>query len=123
MQRISNFLSVPLRSRNRLRKNGLTESSYEVRYDNYISNFILLSYLLKYPLFSYKYLNLSVQINLLRLSLNKNYKLSNGLINLVNLKIKSKGNNLSSPLKEKKKLNIIYTIFQTIFLITLNKVF
>ena len=92
-----------------------------------------MSYLLKYPFFSYKYLNLSVQINLLRLSLNKNYKLSNGLINLVNLKIKSKGNNLSSPLptplvlkgrlKEKKKLNIIYTIFQTIFLMTLNKVF
>jgi hypothetical protein len=104
MQRIAIFLSVPLRFRIRLRKSGLTESAYEVRSANYISNYTILSYILQYPLFSYKYLNINVQLDLLRLSLNKNYKLSNGLSNLENL-----------------KLNIIQIIFQFIFLIITNK--
>jgi hypothetical protein len=101
MQKLSLFLSVLLLFRNRNRKNGITELAYEVRTANYISNFTILSYLLKYPLFSYKYLNISVQLELLRLSLNKNYKLSNGLNILENLKLESKGHNLSSEAKFK----------------------
>ena len=111
MQKIANFLYVPLRFRNRLRKSGLTESAYEVRSANYISNYTILSYLLQYPLFSYKYLNINVQLNLLRLSLNKNYKLSNGLSNLENLKLKSKGYNLSSDKRVKYHSNHISIYF------------
>jgi len=55
MNKIALFLSVPLRSRIRERKTKFTESLYEVRSANYISNYTILSYLLKYPLFSYKY--------------------------------------------------------------------
>ena len=74
MNRIANFLFVPLRYRTRNCKNGKLESSYEVRTANYISNFTILSYLIKYPLFSYKYRKVLVQLELLRLSLKKNYK-------------------------------------------------
>jgi hypothetical protein len=90
------FLSVPLRSRVRERKNNFIESLYEVRSANYISNYTILSYLLKYPLFSYKYREVPVQLELLKLSKNKNYKLINGLKILEDLKLKSKGTNLSS---------------------------
>jgi len=55
MSRIATFLSVTLRSRHRIRKNHFQEYSYEVRSGNYISNYIILSYLLKFPLFSYKF--------------------------------------------------------------------
>lgn len=78
MNKIALFLSVPLRFRIRNRKNEFTESLYEVRSANYISNYTVLSYLLKYPLFSYKYTGgaaVTVQLELLKLSKNKNYKL------------------------------------------------
>lgn len=95
------FLSIPLlhwslRNRVRERKNNFIESLYEVRSANYISNYTILSYLLKYPLFSYKYREVPVQLELLKLSKNKNYKLINGLKILKDLKLKSKGTNLSS---------------------------
>lgn len=79
MLKIAIFLSVPLRYRNRIRKDNKYEISYEVRSANYISNFTILSYLIKHPLFSYKYREVSVQLELLRLSKNKNYKKVNGL--------------------------------------------
>jgi len=79
MNKIAVFLSVPLRFRVRNRKNNFIESLYEVRSANYISNYTILSYLLKYPLFSYKYREIAVQLELLKLSKNKNYKLINGL--------------------------------------------
>jgi LAGLIDADG endonuclease len=75
MNKIALFLSVPLRFRTRNRKNEFIESLYEVRSANYISNYTVLSYLLKYPLFSYKYRAVTVQLELLKLSKNKNYKL------------------------------------------------
>lgn len=96
MNKIAIFLSVPLRYRTRNRKNNFIESLYEVRSANYISNYTILSYLLKYPLFSYKYREIAVQLELLKLSKNKNYKLINGLKVLEDLKLKSKGTNLSS---------------------------
>jgi len=65
MSRIATFLSVNLRSRHRIRKNNFQEYSYEVRSGNYISNYIILSYLLKFPLFSYQYRAVPVQIELL----------------------------------------------------------
>lgn len=96
MNKIALFLSVPLRSRIRERKSNFTESLYEVRSANYISNYTILSYLLKYPLFSYKYRAVPVQLELLKLSKNKNYKLTDGLKVLEDLKLKSKGDNLTS---------------------------
>ncbi len=94
MNKIALFLSVPLRFRTRERENGFTEKLYEVRSANYISNYTLLSYLLKYPLFSYKYKEVAVQLELLKLSKNKNYKSINGLKILEDLKLKSKGKNV-----------------------------
>jgi len=87
MSGISNFLSVPLRSRLRHRKNDYIETSFEVRSGSYISNYILLSYLINYPLFSYKFKAIPVQVELLQLSKSRNYKLMpSGLEKLNNLK-------------------------------------
>lgn len=108
MLKISKFLNVPLRYRDRIRKNGYSEQSYEVRSANFISNYTILSYLLKYPLFSYKYKEILVQIELLRLSLNKYYKKENGLTNLENLKIMSKGYNKSK--KEKLRDHYLHIL-------------
>jgi hypothetical protein len=99
MNKIATFLSVPLRNINRNRGNGIMELAYEVRSANYISNYTLLSYLLKYPLFSYKYREVPVQLELLQLSKSKGYKLKGGLEYLEDLKIKKKGTNLSSQAK------------------------
>jgi len=55
LSRITTLLSVNLQSHYRIRKNHFQEYSYKVRSGNYISNYIILSYLLKFPLFSYKY--------------------------------------------------------------------
>jgi len=101
MSQIATFLSVPLRKRYRLRKKNLQENSYEVRSGSDISNYIILSYLLKFPLFSYKFRAVPVQIELLQLSVNKNYKLPTGLNHLNKLKIKMRlniTNDTSSPL-------------------------
>ena len=81
MDKISKFLSVPLRFINRasvLGKRASTEG-FEVRSGNYLANYTILSYLIKYPLFSYKYVNVQVQIELLRLSLHKSYRTLDGL--------------------------------------------
>ena len=61
-----------------------------LRTANFLANYTILSYLIKYPLFSYKYRSVPVQLELLRLSKNKNYKLVGGLANLEDLKLKSK---------------------------------
>lgn len=85
MSEISSFLSVPLRKRVRDRKSYI-EKSYEVRTGSYLSNYIMLNYLLKYPLFSYKYSAIPIFIELLQLSKNRNYKLDSGLYRLKILK-------------------------------------
>lgn len=103
MNKIATDLSVPLRYRNRLRNNNIKEEAYEVRTANYISNYTILSYLIQYPLFSYKYRNVPVQLELLRLSANKNYKRADGLTRLEYLKKISKGN-VFPPLKEANQI-------------------
>jgi hypothetical protein len=109
MSKISNFLSVTLRKRERVRKLGLKEyidKSYEVRSGSYISNYIIISYLLKYPLFGYKFSAVYVYVELLQLTKNKEYKLESGLERLTKLKeilqysnnkILLTGNTLSHP--------------------------
>ena len=52
---------------------------FEVRSGSYIANYTILSYLIKYPLFSYKYVNVPVQIELLQLSKSKSYRTAEGL--------------------------------------------
>jgi hypothetical protein len=64
-----------------------------LRTANFLANYRILSYLIRYPLFSYKYRSVPVQLELLKLS--KNYKLEGGLVNLEGLKLKSKAENLS----------------------------
>ena len=92
MSQISSFLSVPLRKRERKRKLSLKynnysiEKSYEVRSGSYISNYIIISYLLKYPLFGYKYSAISVYVEWLKMTKNKEYKLDFGLEKFTKLK-------------------------------------
>ena len=111
ISKICFFLSVPLRFINRKRKNGITELAYEVRSANYLANCTILSYLLKFPLFSNKYMEVTVQLELLRLSKNKNYKLLDGQIILENLKLKSKGINLTPQIINKYHYKHISTNF------------
>ena len=60
LYKISIFLSVNVKFINRLRKTGNIERAFEVRTTNYISNYIIVSYFLKYPLYSYKYNNIEI---------------------------------------------------------------
>ena len=90
MNKISKFLSVPLRFINRDNKLGkelsvlrsvrsVPREGFEVRSGSYIANYTILSYLIKYPLFCYKYVNVPVQIELLQLSKSKSYRTAEGL--------------------------------------------
>src|SRR5713226_1046382 len=47
------------------------EYVYLIRTENFLSKYITLSYLIKFPLLSYKYTSVIVLIELLRISLNK----------------------------------------------------
>lgn len=87
MNKICNALSVPLRFIKRLRNNGKLEEGFEVRTANYISNYTILSYLIQNPLFTYKYLNVITQLELLKLKKNKEYKHTDGIDRLKELKI------------------------------------
>lgn len=90
MNKICKDLLVNLRFRKRLRNNSRLEESYKVRTANYLSNYIILSYLIQYPLYSYKYLNAIAQLELLKLSKNKEYKNTDGIGILKELKFINK---------------------------------
>jgi hypothetical protein len=107
MNKIAKFLNVPLRYIIRHRQNNYIEKAYEVRSGSYISNFILLSYLIKYPLLSYKYKEMFVQLELLKITENKSYKFEDGLKILTNLKLKSKGTVISPEILIKDHFNHI----------------
>ncbi len=79
MTKFANFLSVSIRKINRKRKTGFQELAFEVRSGSYNANYIILSYLIQYPLLSYKYSNVPIQIELLRLTKSKSYKSVEGL--------------------------------------------
>ena len=85
MNEISKFMNVNLGKIDR-QKQGCRELAYVTISYNYISNYIILRYLLKYPLYTYKYINLPVQIQLLRLSINKLHKSNTGITLLEHLK-------------------------------------
>jgi hypothetical protein len=55
------------------------ELAYQVRTNSFISKYILISYLLKFPMFSYKYKATFVFSNLIKSTLNKDYRNSEGL--------------------------------------------
>lgn len=86
MTKIANFFSAPLIFIDRKRKAGYTELAYGVRTGSYLANYIALSYLNQYPLFSYKYSKVPVQLELLRLQKNKLHKSKEGLLYLISLK-------------------------------------
>ena len=64
MNKIAIFLSVPLRKIDRQRKTGYHEQGFEVRSGSFIANYIILSYLIQFPLFSYKYKTVPIQIKI-----------------------------------------------------------
>ena len=96
MTKFANFFSVPLSFFDRKRKTGYNEQAFGVRTGSYLANYIALSYLNQYPLFSYKYSKVPVQLELLRLSKSKLHKSEEGLLNLISLKETMNSYNASS---------------------------
>lgn len=62
------------------------EQAYQVRTSTFVSKYILISYLFKFPMFSYKYKAIFVFSNLIKATLNKNYRNSDGLSVMAALK-------------------------------------
>lgn len=92
MKLIADFFSVTMLIIDRVRPGLKQELGYLVRSGSYISNYIMISYLLKYPLFTYKYNNPEVYAKLLQLSLSKAHKTTDGDKLLRELKVLSKNN-------------------------------
>jgi hypothetical protein len=80
----------------RERKTGYNEQAFGLRTGSYLANYIALSYLNQYPLFSYKYSKVPVQLKLLRLSKSKLHKSEEGLLYLISLKETMNSYNASS---------------------------
>lgn len=98
MTKLAKFLATTLQTIKRDRKTYL-ELGYELKSGGINSNYIINSYLMQYPLFSYKYTNVSVNIELLKLSINKKHKTIEGLKILQNLKIKKDSYNQDKHFK------------------------
>lgn len=65
MTKIANFFSAPLSLIDRKRRAlpaGYNELAFGVRTGSYLANYIALSYLIQYPLLSYKYSKVPVQL-------------------------------------------------------------
>jgi hypothetical protein len=78
MTAISMFLGSYVEHINRERGNYM-ELAYLVRTNSFYSKYILISYLFKFPMFSYKYKATFVFSNLIQSTLNKDYRNSAGL--------------------------------------------
>ena len=65
MTKFANFFSVPLSLIDRKRKTGYNEQAFGVRTGSYLANYNALSYRNQYPLFSYKYSKIPVQLKFL----------------------------------------------------------
>ncbi len=74
MMKISNFLSVNLEYLNIQRNSGYLEQALRWRTTSYLAKYILLSYLIQYPLFTYKYTAVDAYLQLLRMFDSKEYK-------------------------------------------------
>jgi hypothetical protein len=86
MSLIAEFFSTTVTIINRLHSNGVRELGYLVRTAKFNSNYIMVSYLLQYPLLSYKYRSPEVLASVLALSMSKGHKDPNGNVLLSNLK-------------------------------------
>lgn len=94
LYKIASLLSVNVKSINRLRKTGYIERAFEVRSTNYISNYIIMSYFLKFPLYSYKYNNIKLFIKLIQII--KSSNISKKEINEYLKEIKKEMNSLTN---------------------------
>jgi hypothetical protein len=94
MNNIANLANINLRSYNRTR-NSFIEKGYLVRTAKILSNYIIISYLLNFPLFSHKYICVSVFVELYRLQISKNYKKIESIEQLNQLKLKFKSHSVS----------------------------
>lgn len=95
MHSIANLLDSSLISYERKRQLYI-EKGYLVRTAKILSNYIMSSYFLKYPLFSYKYVCLPVFIELYDIQVNKKYKILETLDKLNELKLEMKNHSNSS---------------------------
>ena len=73
MKNIANLVNINLRSYDRQRSNSIIELAYLVRTAKILSNYIIISYLINFPLFTHKYVCISVFIEIYRLQLIKAY--------------------------------------------------
>lgn len=98
MTKIAKFLSTTLQTIKRNRKTYL-ELGYELKSGGINSNYIINSYLMQYPLFSYKYTGALVNIELLQLSIYKKHKTIEGPKILQKLKNEKDSYNQDKHLK------------------------
>jgi len=95
MNTIKDYLNVSnLRIINRNRKN-FKELGYEIRTNKIVSNYILINYLNKYPLFSSKFLDYTDWKIIFDMKMNKEYKWKRGTEKLVTLKLGMNNNRIN----------------------------
>lgn len=94
MKNIANLVAVKLRSYERKRTNSIIEQGYLVRTAKILSNYIIISYLTNFPLFTHKYVCIPVFIDLYRLQVSKEYKNLETIKKLEELKSKMKSHSI-----------------------------
>lgn len=94
MNNIANLVNINLRPYERKRLNSVIEQGYLVRTAKILSNYIIISYLINFPLFSHKHVCVSVFIELYKLQVSKRYKNSGAIKKLEQLKLKMKSHSV-----------------------------
>jgi len=92
MSMIAEFFSNHVSLIDRIKPGFKPELGYRVRTGSYISNYILVSYLIQFPMFTYKHNSTYVFAQLLQLTDSKAYKNPAGAVILSDLKALSKDN-------------------------------
>lgn len=72
----------------------IIEQGYLVRTAKILSNYIIISYIINFPLFTYKYVCVPVFIELYRLQISKEYKNLEATKKLEQLKLKMKNHSI-----------------------------
>jgi len=88
----------------RMHPNGKRELGYLVRTAKYTSNYAMISYLLQYPLFTYKYACPPVYARILQLGNTKEHKIFDGNTMLLELKDLSMNNTMYTQQEHIRKM-------------------
>lgn len=82
---IASFIGGSLKGKARKHVSYI-ENVYLIRTENFISKYIIISYLIRFPLLTYKYKSISIFISLLRISLDKKEGIKETELELTTLK-------------------------------------